>query len=531
MGEATTKRLQNKLSKSNANKKLNAKKPKMKENNLRRSSRLKDSDKDSKDCEEIPDIEGDDLQENTMEYSEVEEDCEELQNSQELEEHDIYEDSEKFEEDEYIPENMDNSEYDPLNLDISTNFKESNETKSEKPKKPRMKFPKWDEFTDLNEDGTERICKICGKVVKVKKHYFTHTQEKPYKCNFEGCSRSFAVKEYLEDHFLSHSDFKISCEICNQSFKSNRTFKAHRALHDKKSYKHKCRKCSSRFRTITDLKGHENNHKPNETLVKCVHCGNTYISTQMLRTHMNVEHGIETRYRHLNKKSQTKKRPKFEENQKVSELFKAQKLSEEHYKIASEQIDRFADENGILKYKCKVCDKELSHYKLMLHVLAKHTNEKPFKCTFEECTKTFTNPDYFRTHLRQHFGEDDSFECEICKALFKFKAGLRKHQAMYHEKDKFLKCTFCSATFYSKSDFNKHEARHKPFETLLPCELCDKFYLTKCLLVNHKFAEHGILPDRIKLLEQEPDLNNFEEKQDFEEEEEEEVEQDLEFLS
>uniref|UniRef100_T1GA17 Uncharacterized protein n=1 Tax=Megaselia scalaris TaxID=36166 RepID=T1GA17_MEGSC len=119
MGEATTKRLQNKLSKSNANKKLNAKKPKMKENNLRRSSRLKDSDKDSKDCEEIPDIEGDDLQENTMEYSEVEEDCEELQNSQELEEHDIYEDSEKFEEDEYIPENMDNSEYDPLNLDIT----------------------------------------------------------------------------------------------------------------------------------------------------------------------------------------------------------------------------------------------------------------------------------------------------------------------------------------------------------------------------------------------------------------------------
>uniref|UniRef100_T1GZX1 ZAD domain-containing protein n=1 Tax=Megaselia scalaris TaxID=36166 RepID=T1GZX1_MEGSC len=141
MGEATTKRLQTKLSKSNANKKLNAKASKKPKMNLRRSSRLKDSDKDSKVFEEILDIEE---EENIIEYSDVEEDCEELQNCQELEEEDIYEDSEKFEEDEYIPVNVDNSEYDPLNLEITTNSKESNETKSEKPKKPRMKFPKWD---------------------------------------------------------------------------------------------------------------------------------------------------------------------------------------------------------------------------------------------------------------------------------------------------------------------------------------------------------------------------------------------------
>lgn len=90
-----------------------------------------------------------------------------------------------------------------------------------------------DQFDDTLDQ--KFICDMCGSGFK-KKHVLAHHQIQvhtigfPYKCNFEGCTRGFKVKNNMTEHQKTHvRPFK--CRICEKMISTSKLLRAH--MHSK----------------------------------------------------------------------------------------------------------------------------------------------------------------------------------------------------------------------------------------------------------------------------------------------------------
>ncbi|XP_037051840.1 uncharacterized protein LOC119085530 [Bradysia coprophila] len=84
-------------------------------------------------------------------------------------------------------------------------------------------------------------------------------------------------------------------------------------------------------------------------------------------------------------------------------------------------------------HDCHLCKmKFVTAAALNDHCVARHTEERRFKCDFKGCGKTFKWRTSFKSHRRVH--ASDKYECSVCLKRFSFKGNLRNHLKMIHNK-------------------------------------------------------------------------------------------------
>lgn len=133
-------------------------------------------------------------------------------------------------------------------------------------------------------------------------------------------------------------------------------------------------------------------------------------------------------------------------------------------------------------YYCKICDREFkTKQQRYYHLFCE--SEKPFKCSFKDCNKSFTTESLKKDHETAHSTEN-LFHCNKCEKSFKRKSSLRKHEYFHVGKCKY-ECADCQKQFVDKVKYEAHQNIHKK---LLPyqCSICKKSFAAKNYLQKHQ---------------------------------------------
>ncbi|XP_018526900.1 zinc finger protein ZXDC [Lates calcarifer] len=135
-------------------------------------------------------------------------------------------------------------------------------------------------------------------------------------------------------------------------------------------------------------------------------------------------------------------------------------------------------------------------YKLKRH-LQSHDKQRPHTCNFEGCGRRFTTVYNLKAHVKVH-EHDNSFICEICSERFRSAARLANHQRVHFEPQRPHKCEFpgCEKTFITFSALFSHNRTHFRETGHFTCTYpgCDKTYDKACRLKIHMRSHTGERP-------------------------------------
>lgn len=106
------------------------------------------------------------------------------------------------------------------------------------------------------------------------------------------------------------------------------------------------------------------------------------------------------------------------------------------------------------------------------------------KCTFSECSKTFSCKSKLQDHLNSHLGLKP-YKCDICGIGFFSKRYLRIHNEIHIETDYI--CHNCNYKFNRKSNLMRHIKKCSEIveTSTYKCEICNKSYKVKGFYLIH----------------------------------------------
>ncbi|XP_060899646.1 zinc finger protein 408-like isoform X5 [Labrus mixtus] len=279
-------------------------------------------------------------------------------------------------------------------------------------------------------------CYSCGKkffqIGHLKKHHFSHTDQKPFRC--DECDRSYTSAESFRAHQMNHrGERPFSCPHCEKTYSLKRDLKEHLVLHSgEKPYV--CHNCGKAFARRPSLRIHRLLHCSRVTYtqtpkVQCPLCPKLLANGGSLRNHMKLHTG-----------------EKSHNCQHCGRSFSQKGNLESHLRIHS----------GEKPYHCSDCDKSFSQKTELRRHMFCHSGGGGFLCSF--CGKSLRDPHSLKSHERLHTGERPH-RCPVCGKGYTLATKLRRHIKTSHAAKKPFSC-HCGASYTVRQSLLRHQAQH-----------------------------------------------------------------------
>lgn len=91
------------------------------------------------------------------------------------------------------------------------------------------------------------------------------------------------------------------------------------------------------------------------------------------------------------------------------------------------------------------------------HIKCKHSDERPYKCTYYGCNQAFKTSSPFYRHLRIHSGEK-RYSCSICQMKFAESVVMKAH-VLTHTDIKLYSWDICGKCFRRKYPLDVHKRK------------------------------------------------------------------------
>jgi KRAB domain-containing zinc finger protein len=303
-------------------------------------------------------------------------------------------------------------------------------------------------FAELHSDGRQHCCPICFKTFPSasnrNSHIETHNPENHVSCG--ECNQKFKSVLYLRKHTKSvHTKSEKICLICGKTFDSQQKFEYHVKAHDAvKKYKCDHKDCDKSFMQHHHLENHKATHSGIHRFL-CYKCGKEFKQECNLKTHLKSHESegcdqktFKCEYEgcHKSFNSPTAFRSHKQTHGKVSQCPECGK--------------KFA-----LKSQLRV------HFQAHFSSFVNEKCEKKFKCSEENCGKSFRQARSVNYHMRTSHGIGEAivksrkastsiFYCDFCSESFRLQSLLKRHLISHVEEEKQSRkyqCDECDARF------------------------------------------------------------------------------------
>ena len=143
--------------------------------------------------------------------------------------------------------------------------------------------------TKIHFNPTEHKCLQCNKTFSTIYGLNAHGRlHKPLSVTCPICNRCFKSLNSLKIHQLHHkysSSPLLECKVCNKSYRFASLLRRHEKLHEN-VYDHHCTKCTAKFVWKSSLVHHLQTHIPKQ--FKCQICSETFGTNRKLNSHMKT---------------------------------------------------------------------------------------------------------------------------------------------------------------------------------------------------------------------------------------------------